>query len=528
MTFIFADIIELVCKHKKVVLPNDLISTLAGYHEIVIPSISNPRRYYRNKPIELASELFGLTFPQKPNPEDGPGLREFVIDVGTGAVTRAALQAPRGGGKSLGLSYVEWYHNFVNDYDWLNLGGSEKQAEAVYGYMTQYVTTFPVIQEFYGDPMRTNTVNKNGAWIKVLAASTKSIRSPHAGGIQINRIGTGGGRGGGLTIDEECEAEESIVMGAIPMVNTAEPSVICRASTFHRLDGTFKTLVDNHVEMGYKLYKWDCFDVCKPCILDCNDCYPDFSQDIWEGNKLIHAAYCGGKAKRAVGWIPIAEIYQSWRECLYSRDWFEIEMMGWRPSSAGLVIKNMRRFNKDCVVSDWQHQANSHATITIDWGMKGECVVEVWEEQPGMICACLESEHYDHQESETYIYETVKGFGRLYKTNKVRADSSHPYCNATLANDPRYRMDVYEVNFQTEKELAAGAINAKVDAGLVRIPSRHSILLRQMRGWRRERGKILKKDDHGCDAALCFFSKFSPEDLVFQSVRIPLLTLKVG
>jgi hypothetical protein len=140
----------------------------------------------------------------------------------------------------------------------------------------------------------------------------------------------------------------------------------------------------------------------------------------------------------------------------------------------------------------------------------------------------MESEHYDHQESESFIYETVKGFGHQYRTNKVRADSSHPYCNATLKNDARYRMDVYEVNFQTEKELAAGAINAKVDAGLVRIPAHHTILLRQMRGWRREKGKISKKDDHGCDAALCFFSKFLPEDLVFQSVRIPLMTLKVG
>jgi hypothetical protein len=202
-------------------------------------------------------------------------------------------------------------------------------------------------------------------------------------------------------------------------------------------------------------------------------------------------------------------------------------MMGWRPSSAGLVIRNIKRLNNECIVPDWHHQQGARATITIDWGMKGECVVQVWEEQ-GALCAVLESEHYDHQESESFIYEVVKGFGHKYHTNKVRADSSHPYCNGTLANDPRYRMDVYEVNFQTEKELAAGAINAKVDTGQMRIPERHTILIRQLRGWRRERGKITKLDDHGCDAAICFFSKFIPEDLVFQSVRIPLLTMKVG
>lgn len=510
-------------------LSNDLISTLDGYKDVVIPNISNPRRFYKGKPIECGEELFGLIFPRKPCGDTSPGLREFIEDVGTGRVTRACLCAPRGGGKSLGLSFVEFFHNYTNNYDWLNLGGSEKQAEAVYGYLTQYVSILPEIQDFYSEPMRTNTENKEGAWIKVLAASTKSIRSPHAGGIRLT-IGKRDGvaRGGGLTIDEECEADEEIVMGAIPMVNTAEPSFILRASTFHRLDGTFKTLVDNHEEMGYTIYKWDCFDVCQPCTKDCAECYPDFAQDIWEGNKLVHPAYCGGKAKDSVGWIPIDEIFQDWRECLYNRDWFEVEMMGWRPSSAGLVIKNMKRFEMDCVVDHWPHHPGSRATITIDWGMKGECVVQVWEEQPGGICALMESEHYDHQESESFIYEVVKGFGHQYRTNKVRPDSSHPYCNATLMNDARYRMDVEEVNFQTEKELGAGAINAKVDAGLVRIPRQHTILLRQLRGWRRDKGKIVKKDDHGCDAALCFFSKFLPEDLVFQSVRIPLMTIKVG
>ena len=516
-------------------LIDNLIGSLSEYRDILVPNISNPKRYYAGKPIELAEELFGLTFPKKPTNNQFPGLREFIEDVGKLRITRACIQAPRGGGKSLGLSYVEWFHNYVNDFDWLNLGGSEKQAEAVYGYMTQYVTILPEIEAYYNEPLRSHTENKSGAWIKVLAASTKSIRSPHAGGIQLsNMIGGGSGsnggsgRGGGLTIDEECEADESIVMGAIPMVNTAEPSVICRASTFHRLDGTFKTLVDNYEEMGYKLYKWDCFDICKPCTRDCADCYPDFRDDIWEGNELVHPAYCGGKAKMSNGWMPIEETFQSWRESLYNRDWFEVEMMGWRPSSAGLAIKNAKKLNEVCIVDRWLPQEASHATITIDWGMKGECVVQVWQEQRGGLVSVAESEHYDHQESEAFIYETVKGFGHKYHTNKVRADSSHPYCNGTLANDPRYRMDVTEVNFQTEKELAVGAINAKVDAGLVRIPSKHSILIRQLRGWRRERGKIVKKDDHGCDAAICFFSKFLPEDLVFQAVRVPLLTMKVG
>jgi hypothetical protein len=509
----------------------ELMDSIESYEEVVSPTNKNVREYYKDKPVELAWDMFGLTFPAKPVPTSGPGLRELVEDVCTLKVFRAAVQAPRGGGKSLGFSYIEWFMNFIRNFDWLNLGGSEYQARAVYKYMTQYINSSDEFKKFYGEVLRSYTENKDGAWISVLAASSTSTRSPHAGGIIIKkRKGEEiamGGRGGGLTIDEECEADEEIVKSAIPTVNTADPSVIMRGSTFHRLDGTFKTLVDNCGDMGYKLYKWDCFDICKACTYDCSTCYKDFREDIYEKDELVHEAYCGGKAKLSAGWMNVEEIFQAWKECLFDRDWFEVEMMGLRPSSAGHVVKNMTKFNKVCVVPDLP-PASGHCTITIDWGLRGECCVQVWQEQPLAICALLEDEHYTHQESETFIYEVVRGFGRMYHTNMVAADSSHPYCNATLANDVRYRMQVKEVNFQTEKDLAAGALNAKVDMGLVRIPMRHIVTIKQMRNWRKEHGKIKKGNDHGCDAALCFFSKFRPEDMIRQQVRIVPQPIKVA
>ena len=503
---------------------DNLLDSIDAYAEVVSPTSKNVRYYYADKPIELAGDLFGLTFP--PKPDGSNGVRELVSDVCTLKVTRAAVQAPRGGGKSLGFSFIEWFMNFTRNFDWLNLGGSEMQARAVYNYLLQYVDIDPDVKAFYPETLKSNTENVDGAWISVLAASSKSIRSPHAGGIQIGKAQMS--RGGGLTIDEECEAEEEIVKGAIPTVNTADPSIILRGSTFHRLDGTFKALIDNHDEMGYSLYKWDCFDICKPCPYECKDCWPDFAEDIYEGDELVHEAYCGGKAKHSKGWMPIEEIYQAWRECMFSRDWFEVEMMGWRPSSAGSVIRNMTKFNNTCIVKDWPYVSGAVSYVTIDWGMKGECAVQVWQEQPKGIVALLEDDHFTHQESETFIYEVVRGYGLKYHTNKVRADSSHPYCNATLANDIRYRMAVDEVLFQTAKELAVGAMNAKVDEGLVRIPERHTITIRQLRGWRREHGKIQKRDDHGCDAAICFFSKYQPEDIIRKTVRIVPQTIRVG
>jgi hypothetical protein len=241
--------------------------------------------------------------------------------------------------------------------------------------------------------------------------------------------------------------------------------------------------------------------------------------------ELLHPAYCGGKAHYSEGWLSIEEIRQAWIENT-DIEWFEVEMMGNRPSSAGKVIKNMTKFNAVCVVPILDVLPGHH-TITIDWGLRSECCVQVWRESPGGFCDLVESEHFTQQESETYIYEVVRGFGKLYHTNDVRPDSSHPYCNLTLQNDPRYRMRVAEINFQVEKDLAVGALNSKIDAGLVRIPEKHKMTIQQMRNWRKKNGKIVKKDDHGCDAAICFFSKFSPEDLITQTIRVVPQVMKV-
>ena len=115
------------------------------------------------------------------------------------------------------------------------------------------------------------------------------------------------------------------------------------------------------------------------------------------------------------------------------------------------------------------------------------------------------------QAPDTYIYEVVRSHKLKYRTRRVRADSSHPYCNNNLSTNPRYRMDVYEVLFQTEKERGVGAINAKIDKELIRIPEAATQMIKRARTWRRKNGKIIKKDDHEWDAAVCFFSKYAPK-----------------
>jgi hypothetical protein len=522
-----------------------LLDDLNGYLEVAKPSkMNNFRQYYRGKPLLLAEEAYGIYFPPKPIDDGVPGIRELIEDVCLMRVTRAVGKAPRGGGKSFGCAFCEWYHNYFNNFDWINLGGAEKQAKAVYNYIEGFVNSHHQIASYYPKgTLMTNTENMSGAWISVLAASPTSIRSPHAGGINIGDITArlegeetgfkylgGSRRGGGLTIDEECEADPNIVRDATPMVDTADPSIILRISTFHKLEGTFEELIDNHEEMGYKLYSWDSFDICQPCTHDCDSCLQDFREDIYisdvnTGNQVLkHKAYCGGKAKLSQGWMSISEIKQQFREHNFDCAWFETEMMGWRPATSGHVIKDQYKFVNSCVVDDDQveHMPGCQCVITIDWGMKGECCVQVWQIQPGAVVALLEDDHYIHGEPENFIYESVYGLGTRYKTNEVWADSSHPYCNNTLMTHPRYRMDVREVNFRQEKELGAGAFNAWVDLDRVKVPKKFNVFIKQVRNWKRKTGKIQKGDDHGCDAAICFFLRFAAESIPSSSRIMPI------
>ncbi len=108
----------------------------------------NLKEKYKGKPIELALH-FGIKLPRKPvlvmielgviTEEEAikrfgtiePGIRELVEDVCTLRVRNAVAVANRGGGKSKGVSFIEFYLWMILDFDALNLGGSELQAAGV-------------------------------------------------------------------------------------------------------------------------------------------------------------------------------------------------------------------------------------------------------------------------------------------------------------------------------------------------------------------------------------------------------------
>lgn len=507
----------------------------------------NLKERYKGRPLELA-ERFGIKLPEKPvlvmirlgvlTEEEAierfgpvePGLRELVEDVCSLEEKNAVAVANRGGGKSYGVSFIEFYLWMVLDFDALNLGGSELQADQVYQYLLGYIESDPFwLTLIRGDPQRERTFKENDAWVRVLTASQKSVRSPHAGGLRKGLV-----RGGVLVIDEEAEAEKDIVEAALPTINTARPSVNVRCSTFHNLEGSFQEVVDNHAEMGYKLYRWDIFDVCEPCdcVDGCESEEPCFREDHIEhyldpetgeeSERLVHKAYCGGRAKYASGWIPMSEIVTLWKRMRRNHSRWEVEAMGSRPSTAGFVIKDLLKHAENTTERSGMelYVPGAPVTICVDWGT-GAAGVGVWQEQPFGKHALLAADLLIDN-NETQIFGAILGYAHQFQAElrEIAADigGGGNYFNKKLREE--HRLPCRDVNFNTEKEAAVAAWNIFNEGGDLEMPAEFHEFHHQVRNWKRRKdGTIKKGDDHLCDMSVCYFSKFI-EQLGLSRVRV--------
>lgn len=511
------------------------------------------RAKYRGKPFDLAARL-GIKLPEKPvvkmirigvlTEEEAvekygpiePGIRELVEDLCLFKEDSAVAVATRGGGKSQSASFVEFYLVFVEGFDALNLGGSEFQAQQVYAYLVNYIESDPFWKTLIktGEPQQERTDLKDGNWIQILAASSKSTRSRHAGG------GGGKQRGGFLAIDEEAEAEPEHVNAALSTINTADPSVNLRCSTFHKAVGTFKELVDKHKEMGYKLYKWTIFDVAKPCDcpLDKVGCQSEekcFREDHVEKfidpetgreeERVIHKSYCGGVAKYSDGWIPMKTILATWRRMGRNHAQWEVEAMGSRPTTAGFVIKDPTWHAKNTTTESPAelYREGFPLSVLVDWGATA-AGLEVWQEQvlPSgkerhVLLECDQVE----EAGVNQIVGAVMGYVNKYRNSfiEVAADigGGGNYLNPYLRD---MGIQVRDVNFNQEKEAGVAAWNILNEGGKLVIPAEFVLFHEQVGQWRRNKaGKIDKGNDHLCDAAICYFSKFI-ERMGLSHIRI--------
>lgn len=432
---------------------------------------------YQGRPMKFL-EQYGYRFPNK--------IEELFKDIYSEKVQYAVVKSCRAGGKTMIASGLGFCFFFFKQWNVGVVAGSKEQALRTIEYC-QDISGEPEVVDYVPEETKTIIKGKWGNWIKASPASTKAIRGLHAKG-----------QGMLLILDEEAEMEEAIVRSALKVAKDAKPCIILRLSTFHKITGTFADLVDNHEKYGYRLYGWDSFDVAEKCTDDCSEClkaYYGTRPDIKEREKEF-VAYCGGKAKRGKGWLPIDNIRQAFIES--PKEWFEVEDMGMRPSGEGMVLppdKVKKAFDNDFIPVI----PGADSWFGIDWGFKGMTAIESLQ-LIGDEVQLVDSAEFTETEL-ALIVEYLRDQSKIMGgTKQVYADSSHPFENNELRNEG---FDVEEVPFVSYKETGAGWLRFLFERERFKASRVKQKVMKQLLNWRRgKEGKIVKKDDHHPDALL--------------------------
>ena len=443
-------------------------------------------------------------------------------------ILRMACQAGRGGGKTELVAAIEviswrWY-----GYDWQNVGGSLEQAERCFAYVREWCLSRPNLQAHTTDLLMSRTESVRGDKIRINAASEKSVRGPHPGGPK---------KGGGLVLDEVAVIDDRIVDASKFQVQDANPSAILQTSTMgERHSGRWHELVQAAKEKGYVLFEWDIFDVARRCPYDCAATCPipehfasDFYREEGGRKKLIHPAFCGGKAHQVDGWVSIDEIAQQFRDSDLIT--FMREAMGKGTRVIGKVydpelldaasVENVTLRRPDA------HDQTFHRlekSVGIDWGFAGEAAL-CYGVRVKDVVIVYAWEFYTEVRATVICANLVERI-RSESISSVRADAEDPgnidelrhQIDAASAGDDWADADVRPVAFNTWKGIAISEVRRRLEQEKILFPRHfggapvpnYEKAMKYLRAYKTDdQGRPIKKDDHGPDALSCLAVGYS-------------------
>lgn len=437
-------------------------------------------------------------------------IRDAYAKIWSGQFPRVIIKAPRGGGKSklLGtIGFDDWY---INRRKVVNMGGSAVQAKIVYDYFKDYCDIHDsVAGDVKGKLKAIETTGVAGNYFCSVNASTKQVRGKHPDT---------------LISDETCETDDELIHSALPMVNSSQRPLVIMASTFHKIFGIFQETWDAAEERGYLRIQWDIFDVCQK-----------FPADFWEQEDIKSIpgidklkAHAKGRTGDEFGWIPIGNVIQAWKE-KPTEDWFEVELLGSRPSAAGLVLKPEDVDNAMFDIAKekkYNYIKGATDVLGIDWGFSSmTAVVELMAHQNQTV-VMLDNKNFSQTSSEDIIKFVIKKV-RARGIRFIYADSAGKFENVALQNalaKENIGCAVIEVVFSKEKEGMLGNLRAHFEQEKIKIP--RDVWRTDDKGagvwvsmlpayWQYKRyryqensDKPMKKDDHIPDATMCALQHF--------------------
>lgn len=432
--------------------------------------------------------------------------------------TRFIIKGPRGGGKTKligAIGFSKWYQQ---NRKIINMGGSLVQAEIGYGYFMGHVnSSASIVQELPAPPSQTRTRKEDGTYYRAVAASPKSVRGPHPDG---------------LIIDETVEAKDQLVLDAMPMIDSSRNPFIIMTSTFHKIFGIFQETWDFADKKGWCRISWDILDVCAPFDFDTYKNNPELLAEIPDltieqagENSLEFRVQ--GKTGDPEGWVMFDNVIHAWRE-KRTIDWFDVEYMGSRPSSAGLI--NDPEDVDACIVKElkpymeaWKPEADTSAGL--DWGFFGQTAWNVgmrWHDNKVVV---MNSKEWTMVKDEKIIADIVKDVIKL-RVKVIYADASHPFQNHSLRVKLKeellnhdFSCSVVETHFQLNKlhddkksgEIAMlGNYRGYWQKRMIILPATFKEAVWQHKRYRFKEGSDtpLKENDHHPDSMMMMLRKW--------------------
>lgn len=348
-----------------------------------------------------------------------------------------------------------------------------------------------------------------------------------------------------LAIDEVCQEDarvETAFRAALQTVLSEEDSIVLLFSTFHLPSGLFQEYWDQAEEKGFHKVKWNVFDTMSPCsrglehatpedpkaLCYCEKCdltAPDIVLDDRGNKKQVGWKWCYGHARDVSGWASYEEIASAMRMNI-GTNIFETEFCCNRPNYSNSIYGPELI---DYALSDSvELSEDSELSVGIDWGLKtkGSLAISLVERRLDhmFIHECVFWENKLVSDVVNLLNEWTKKYNKPFK---VFSDRSHPFNNADLA---KAGFDVNPIDFGTYKAIGIENISKYLVFRRMRINRELAILIDQLKKYRSDdKGKAVKKDDHGPDSVMCAMLQWKFEDIFGEDAyRVSLEDLRLN
>lgn len=458
---------------------------------------------------------------------------EFLSDFVFGRQKFAVLWGPRGGGKSLIVALIIWIRLVYYKQSIVDLAGSGEQAQAVYKYAVGFFDCVPQmkIDLLVSDPLKWRAHLKSNVNLYCCEKMSEAV-GKHCPGFVADEACTGDKR-----------KDKNLARAMQGLLSEKDIWAIL-LSTMHHSFGMFVDYWKNAKKYGYKKFKWDIFDLMKPCKVGLAEnqtekdpkaleycktkCmfsrYREIARPDGKGFDLIPYG-CHGKARDSRGYLDFEDAVNAYNINHGGRI-FWVEHACEDPDDTPEVFGDA--MVERCVVKRSEitlYHSHRDSSDGIDWGM-GQCfMVRIMpyfkdtkkldekgeiDKSRSNIGLCIVCSHAMSHQLEDVVIEVLDSWTMKTRVRAtVYADSSHNYCNARIRRDGRVK--VVPVSFKKYKDLAAKTLYEWMQSDSLRIIEEdNELLINQLKNLKKDpkTGKIVKssgddeKADHGADACI--------------------------